>query len=251
MIPFQAHTGRVRHVFWLTFFWYSGRLVATDFLQLPSKKELPDYYMVIKMPVALDTIESKLKRREFATLTSLESYFSRMVSNAKEYNEEGSDIVDDAMRIGKAVTIFMSKHNPTYKKPGHSPHPMPIPGERPASSQSSGSDDDDDDEDDADGEVDSDLPSGATPVVVKRRPGRPPKNPLHPSHPSQLLLAAQRTASGTPTRSESQSSSSASFGGLNFQQAQEKIVMDCLLYKEDPEYVRVLLLYVCLLIVWQ
>lgn len=43
----------------------SGRLVATNFLTLPSKRELPDYYKVIKMPIALDTIEEKLKRQEF------------------------------------------------------------------------------------------------------------------------------------------------------------------------------------------
>lgn len=183
--------------------------------------------MVIKMPIALDIIEAKLKRREFPSLTSLESYFSRMVANAKEYNEEASEIVDDAERIGKAVGSFMAKHNPAYKTPGYSPYPTPIPGEQPSASESLASDDD------ADGEVDTDVPA-STPSTFKRRPGRPPKNPFHPSHPNQL---ANQVASGTPTRSVSQASSSASFSGLSFQQAQEKIVTDCLLYKEDPTYV--------------
>src|SRR3981189_535327 len=91
---------------------YSGRLVSTNFLTLPSKKELPDYYKVIKMPIAIDTIESKLTRREFPTLTTLESYFKRMVSNAKDYNQKGSEIYDDAERIRKALSNYMTKHNP-------------------------------------------------------------------------------------------------------------------------------------------
>jgi hypothetical protein len=37
--------------------WSSGRLIATDFLKLPNKRLYPDYYEVIKQPVALDDVE--------------------------------------------------------------------------------------------------------------------------------------------------------------------------------------------------
>jgi len=60
-----------------------GRLISTNFLTLPNKRQLPDYYKVIKMPIAFDTIEGKLNRHEFPDLTSLESYFKRMISNAR------------------------------------------------------------------------------------------------------------------------------------------------------------------------
>lgn len=35
----------------------SGRLIATDFLKLPNRRLYPDYYEVIKAPIALDDIE--------------------------------------------------------------------------------------------------------------------------------------------------------------------------------------------------
>ena len=80
------------------------------------------------MPIALSTIETKLKRSEFPTLTSLESYFKRMISNAKEYNERGSVIHDDAERLRKALSNYMTKTNPAYKTPGFVCQPTPLPG---------------------------------------------------------------------------------------------------------------------------
>jgi hypothetical protein len=162
------------------------------------------------MPIALDTIEGKLNRREFPTLTALESYFKRMISNAKEYNEKGSPIYEDAERIRKALSNFMTKTNPAYKTPGYVAFPTPLPGQA------------DDDSSDADADGDPESEAEAMPVTKKR--GRPPKNPQ--AH-------AQRS-SATPARSESQYAGM-SYEGLTFQQAQEKIVEDLLREKESPE----------------
>ena len=81
------------------------------------------------MPIAIDMIEVKLNNREFPTLTSLESYWKRLVQNAKDYNERESLIHKDAERIRKIVTGFMLKNNPAYKDPKYQSYPTPIPAD--------------------------------------------------------------------------------------------------------------------------
>lgn len=193
---------------------YSGRQISTAFLSLPSKRELPDYYDIIKMPIAIDTIEAKLRRREFHDLSALESYFKRMISNAKEYNERGSEIYDDSERLRKALSNLMTRHNPAYDIPGYQAAPAPIPT---SPSQAGGPTSDN--EVDAEGEPDPDV---ETQSPVKRKPSRPVKN-----------LQAQRS-SATPVLSEFQYVG-IGFEGLTFQQAQEKIIEDMIRKKEFEE----------------
>ncbi|KAL3422143.1 hypothetical protein PVAG01_06299 [Phlyctema vagabunda] len=189
------------------------RAIATAFLELPDKNEIPDYYDVIKLPIALSTIERKLRNNEFQTLTSLESYVLRMVQNAKDYNERGSQIYADAERIKKALVNYMTKHNPAHKKPNFVCQPTPIPGG--ASSLPSEADSDEDSK--------SDI---RAPQTKKR--GRPPKKA------GTIVRVQSRRSSATPATGEGKFSSINS-ANLNFQQAQEKLVTDLIRYKEDPE----------------
>ncbi|RKF72737.1 Protein polybromo-1 [Golovinomyces cichoracearum] len=183
----------------------NGRLVAVNFLQLPNKRLLPEYYQIIKMPIALDTIEAKLRRREFPNLTSLEGYFKRMVSNAKDFNEKESTIHEDSERLRKTVCSYMTKHNPAYKTvPGFAASPASILTEE--SSQ-----------------VNKEFPFNQFPM----------------DHQSKILIRAPKNiqtakSSTTPTLSELQYSG-VSFEGLSFQQAQEKIVEDIIAEKEWEE----------------
>lgn len=137
-----------------------------------------------------------------------------MIGNAREFNEKGSRIYDDAERLRKVLSNFMTKHNPAYKIPGYVALPTPIPGEE------------DVEEEYAEGEVEEEAEEveieAETPV--KRR-GRPPKN------------SALTRKSATPALYEASKYSGTSFSGLTFQQAQEKIVADMVEYKEDPEFV--------------
>ena len=192
----------------------SGRLIATAFLELPNRRQLPEYYKEIKLPIALDIIEAKLQRNEFPTLTSLESYFKRMILNAKEFNEKGSIIYDDAERLRKALSNYMTKINPAYKTPGFVCHPTPLAGE--------GDDEDAAAEEDEDAEGEPDEEVEFVPPPPKRR-GRPPKNPQ--PHPLRN--------SSTPVLSETQNNE-IDYSGLDFQQAQEKIMVDLLNWKEFP-----------------
>ncbi|KAJ5037443.1 uncharacterized protein L3040_007618 [Drepanopeziza brunnea f. sp. 'multigermtubi'] len=191
----------------------SGRLIATPFLTLPSKKQFPDYYEMIKMPIALDTIEAKLKRHEFPNLTTLESYFKRMISNAKEYNTKDSEIYEDSERLRKALSNYMTKHNPAYKLiPGYSAFATPLPtSPAPASTEGAG-------EEDAPGEADVRVQTTTT----KKARGRLPRN----SQPQRKSV--------TPNLPDTRFSV-AGYHGLTFQEAQEKFVDDLIAQKEFPE----------------
>ena len=105
----------------------NGRLIATEFLELPDRKLYPDYYEHIAMPMSINIAEAKLNNGEYSTMTDLESDLKRMVQNAKDYNSSKSDIFEDAERIRKALSNFMSKHNPAYQDPEYRAIPTPIP----------------------------------------------------------------------------------------------------------------------------
>lgn len=104
----------------------SGHYIAEQFLTLPPRDELPDYYAFTRLPVALDNIEAKLQRNAYPTMTAVESDFKRMVQNAKDYNAPKSDIYEDAERIRKLVYNYMKSNNPAYDDQNYSSFPTPI-----------------------------------------------------------------------------------------------------------------------------
>ncbi|KAF2674612.1 Bromodomain-containing protein [Microthyrium microscopicum] len=104
----------------------TGRPIATNFLTLPDR-HIPGYYEVTKLPIALDTIETKLLNREYHNLSALESDCKRMVANAKSFNEKGSALYEDAERVRKTASNFMTRHNPAYRNPNYVAVATPIP----------------------------------------------------------------------------------------------------------------------------
>lgn len=106
---------------------HSGRLIGVEFLTLPPKDELPDYYAFTRLPIAIDTIERKLQRNAYPTMTTLESDLKRMVQNAKDYNAPKSDIYEDAERIRKLAYNFFKVHNAAYETdPNYTAFATPI-----------------------------------------------------------------------------------------------------------------------------
>ncbi|KAJ3178997.1 hypothetical protein HDU87_003267 [Geranomyces variabilis] len=79
----------------------SGRLLSEMFTELPDKEEYPDYYDEIKAPITLEIISQKLSSGAYHALEEFESDFSLMIANALEYNQEGSEVYDDALALQK------------------------------------------------------------------------------------------------------------------------------------------------------
>ncbi|MCJ1468954.1 hypothetical protein MMC07_007584 [Pseudocyphellaria aurata] len=194
-----------------------NRLIATHFLTLPDRKRIPQYYMEIGLPMALDTIEGKLNRREYPTLTTLESDLRRMVSNAKSFNEKSSELFSDAEKIRKLVVAFMTKNNPAYESGDYAPFSTPVPpGWRERLQQLDAESHDLD----ADGETDPDEPADSTALS-------PTATGAHHN-----TLRNDRRESSTPVVPDAEGAGE-SFEGNSFQQAQEKILTELINLKNE------------------
>lgn len=79
-------------------------MLSEAFLQLPSKRELPDYYDVIKKPVDLKKIRARIREHRYRTLDDLEDDFMLLCINAQTYNVEGSLIYEDSIVLQSVFT---------------------------------------------------------------------------------------------------------------------------------------------------
>ncbi|KAG5440202.1 hypothetical protein PCANB_001771 [Pneumocystis canis] len=90
---------------------------AEMFLELPNKRVYPDYYMLIKNPIALNKIKKRLDSSYYNSLDEFKADFHQMFENARIYNEEKSMIYEDAnvledelnRNIEKYQSEFMTK----------------------------------------------------------------------------------------------------------------------------------------------
>lgn len=202
---------------------HSGRSIADAFLELPPRDELPEYYQQIRLPVALDTIEEKLKRNAYPTVTTLESDLKRMIQNAKEFNVPKSEIYEDAERIRKLVYNFMKVHNPAYSQdPNYTSFPTPI------------------------SETKLHLTNNAHRVEavkeepksrdgsVKPRPSTAPKASEPPSERKSSVAASSAREEGNHEDEDE----NMDFTGKSFQDAQHMIIAE-LIRHTDEEYVKI------------
>merc|ERR1719167_405633 len=74
-----------------------GRVLSEPFMKLPTRKELPDYYEVIRRPVDIFKIQGKIDDGKYDDLNDLEKDFMLMCKNAQKYNQEGSTIFEDSI----------------------------------------------------------------------------------------------------------------------------------------------------------
>ena len=75
------------------------RVLADAFLELPSRKELPDYYEVIRRPLDIKKIRSRITTHKYRSLDELQDDFLIMCRNAQTYNVEGSQIFEDSIQL--------------------------------------------------------------------------------------------------------------------------------------------------------
>lgn len=253
---------------------HSGRAVAPYFEALPSRSENKQYYKKIRLPLSLEIIERKLKDKEYPTLSSLESDFKRLVSNAKETNDRSSTIFGDAERVRKAVSNLMVKHNPAYKAGNYQAVPTPLP---PTPEPEDGGDNEEPDgeadggiaaqatrvdaepspkasADDADGEEEGEQEGGQDEVAGEHvdegqeDEAEEEEEKDEPSQPRRRRGSSWRKADHRPSRDSATPGRKAiprtgkadhyyeniPFSELNFQQAQEKVIEELIRKKEDP-----------------
>ncbi|KAF2013455.1 Bromodomain-containing protein [Aaosphaeria arxii CBS 175.79] len=191
----------------------TGRPIATHFLELPDKNEIPEYYEVIKLPFSIESMEEKLNAGGYSTLAELESDCKRLVNNAKVYNDKKSPLYEDAERLRKTASNWMVRNNPAYKKPGYTAMATPVPGEDP-------------------------LPPGRPLPRVSLTPSK-----IHtptPDTTERPRRAAAATQPTTPAPSKLKKSAppvaqdeGTDFTGKTFQQAQEQLITDMIEYTDQ------------------
>ncbi|KAK3073870.1 hypothetical protein LTR53_004169 [Teratosphaeriaceae sp. CCFEE 6253] len=199
--------------------------IAEQFLTLPPRDELPDYYEITQLPVAFDTIEAKLNRDAYPTVTTLESDLRRMVQNAKDYNAPKSDIYEDAERIRKLVFNFMKQHNSQYAQdPDYTSFPTPIPHTNGGPVQDGTHSDDDEDE------LQSD------PVMKendKRRASTAPATKASEAPSDRKESMAPSATTGDEDGGYGGGGEALDLAGTSFQEAQLKIITYLIHYTDE------------------
>ncbi|CAG4925885.1 unnamed protein product [Colias eurytheme] len=110
----------------------NGRVLSEPFMKLPSRRELPDYYEVIKKPLDIKKIMNRIEDGKYNDITDLERDFFTLCANAQTYNEEASLIYEDSVRLRNVFIELRRRYD--------------------SGNNSDDSDDNDKDEDDSDGE---------------------------------------------------------------------------------------------------
>lgn len=72
------------------------RLIIGPFIKLPPKRDYADYYVIIKSPICMNQILTKIKKEEYSSLGAMRKDIEMMILNCQTYNEDGSILYQDA-----------------------------------------------------------------------------------------------------------------------------------------------------------
>ncbi|KAF1835372.1 Bromodomain-containing protein [Decorospora gaudefroyi] len=78
-----------------------NKLMVSAFERVPDKTVMPEYHSEIKTPMAMDILKRKLKRKKYNSVDHFMVDVELMFENAKQYNEEDSQIYKDAVHLQK------------------------------------------------------------------------------------------------------------------------------------------------------
>lgn len=87
----------------------TGRQLSEVFIQLPSRKELPEYYELIRKPVDFRKIKERIRNHKYRSLNDLERDVMLLCQNAQTYNLEGSLIYEDSIVLQSVFTSVRQK----------------------------------------------------------------------------------------------------------------------------------------------
>jgi hypothetical protein len=69
---------------------------AELYMSLPDLVEYADYYVLIKVPISMEEIEARINSTYYKSIDDFTQDFKLMFSNAQEYNQEDSQVWQDA-----------------------------------------------------------------------------------------------------------------------------------------------------------
>jgi SWI/SNF-related matrix-associated actin-dependent regulator of chromatin subfamily A protein 2/4 len=81
-----------------------GRVLSDPFMKLPSRREYPDYYEIIKKPIDIKKILAKIEGGGYVDVDEMERDFMQLCKNAQFYNEDASLIHEDSIVLQSVFT---------------------------------------------------------------------------------------------------------------------------------------------------
>lgn len=109
-----------------------GRVLSQPFMKLPTRKELPDYYEVIKRPLDINKILQRIQQDKYQDVDELEKDFMLLCRNAQTYNEETSLIYEDSVVL---QTVFATARKQIESEPDEVPPPPSSTSSQPGMSE--------------------------------------------------------------------------------------------------------------------
>uniref|UniRef100_A0A2D4F739 Global transcription activator SNF2L2 n=2 Tax=Micrurus corallinus TaxID=54390 RepID=A0A2D4F739_MICCO len=91
----------------------SGRQLSEVFIQLPSRKEYPEYYELIRKPVDFKKIKERIRNHKYRSVSDLEKDVMLLCHNAQTFNLEGSQIYEDSIVL---QSVFKSARQKLAKE---------------------------------------------------------------------------------------------------------------------------------------
>lgn len=65
-------------------------MLSEPFYQLPSRRELPDYYDIVKRPMDFKKMRKNIKIHKYRCMEDMDRDMALLCTNAQLYNMEGS-----------------------------------------------------------------------------------------------------------------------------------------------------------------
>ncbi|XP_018592181.1 probable global transcription activator SNF2L2 isoform X1 [Scleropages formosus] len=91
----------------------SGRKLSEVFVRLPSRKELPEYYELIRKPVDFRKIKERVRNHKYRSVEDLEEDVMLLCHNAQTFNLEGSQVYEDSIVL---QSVFKSARQKIAKE---------------------------------------------------------------------------------------------------------------------------------------
>ena len=155
------------------------------FRHLPPRKKYPFYYEEIEKPIDMTMIRKRIEKSHYDSIQELGADFELMFENAKRFNDDESEIFDDAEFLLTMSKDLIEEYGSVVVDLPTDDDEEDLSGETADSRQSSeiensndedGSDESNDEgiEDDDEFEYSAPRKRGRPPAVPKRGRGRPP-----------------------------------------------------------------------------
>ncbi|KAH8661427.1 hypothetical protein BGZ60DRAFT_380901 [Tricladium varicosporioides] len=145
-----------------------GHDVSGAFQRMLNRRNLPDYFNIIKEPMALSTIRQKITRKQYKTYQEFVRDFALISHNAMVYNRPSAQVHKDAVVIEKLLKEelkkaiedkAMTREEAELPDLGEIPPADPSPPPEPEDEEPE-DEEDEDDEDEEEDDTDDDRPRG-------------------------------------------------------------------------------------------